>query len=107
METFDDTWRAELDRMRAAALPVIEGLIARDEFHNPYCTLQHVTAWKPVWVKEEMERHGYVWNGSAWRRSEADRLISLTYRFRPGLPLPEVQPTMFPADWLYRRGPSS
>jgi hypothetical protein len=107
MDAFADQWQSELDQMRAAALPLIEQLIALDEFHNPYCTLQQIQAWKPIWVKEEMERHGFVWDGSAWRRSEADRLISLTYCFRPGLFKREVQPTKYPADWLYRRGSSS
>jgi hypothetical protein len=99
------TRHAELAAKAEAALPIIEKMIADDEFHNPFVTMAHVLGWKQrqiIWISEEMERHGWLWNGNAWQRSRERRRHSLAYRHRPGTRPPAIlQPQKYPASILY------
>ncbi len=101
---YDASHQFTLLQMRKKALPLMEAMLVNDELHNPFVTVHHIRAWKAVHVKEEMERHGWVWDGFNWNRSERDRAISATYRHRPGKACPAIwQPQMHSPETLYGR----
>ena len=97
-----DNWRKCLELMRDAGLPVIGKLIADREHHNPYLRMNHVRSWgQIVWVKEELERHGFLFNGRVWMRTNKDANTSL--QIREVALKTNFQPQMYPVWFLYGR----
>lgn len=103
---YDASHQITLLQKRKKALPLLEAMLANDELHNPFVTMQHIRAW--AHVSEVMARHGWVWDGYNWNRSERDRAISNTYRYRPGKACPAIwQPQMYSPETLYGRALST
>ena len=96
-----NNWRKCLELMRDAGLPVIEKLIADREHHNPYLQMDQVHGWRQiVWIKEDLERHGFFFNGHVWLRTQADARASLQIQ---AMAKTGFQPQMYPPGLLYKR----
>ncbi len=78
------TWqrnrKMELRLRREKGEPVIQQLMENNEYHSLSTTMQHVRAWpQDIWVSEVLERHGFVWDGEQWTRTETAREWSMQY----------------------------
>jgi hypothetical protein len=79
-------YKEVLQAKALTGLPIIATMIQQDEFHNPFVTMVDVLGWKErqiIWISEEMERHGFTWDGKTWTRTQEERERSWNLRYRP------------------------